>query len=460
MAQWLFTSRHSSFFLHAADSSVIKHAKLRSLIALVSADNAAASIREFKHYVNLPDEKVAEEAVRAIGHCVRTQPAVAESGLRALMRLLKSPRSSLVAQAVIVLKDVILKGVSLSSPQRLVARLAKQLDNITNASARASVFWLVGQFAADDSPDTTMGLKWDGVAPWVPDVLRKGIKGFVNEEAAAKLQVLTLASQLLVLSPSVAKLGALSQYLFTLARYDSDYDVRDRARFLAALLRGVREEKIGDEQADDEDVGGVTLRREQVKVVLLGHRTVTSDAVALEQAEFGVGSMSRITHKRLGAYVALPEWTDDPTDSTLRDSQEEEQVKHAPSPSPATYAAAPPQTAVPRNISSSTPRIASPMGSSPAGSVPQARAKFRDLDDFLNSEEESEEEEEEEESDDESFVHQPVSAPPRRDIVPEYDEDDDQEDEDSEEEEDEDSEEEEDSDEYDEYVERAPLYRQ
>lgn len=65
-------------------------------------------------------------------------------------------------------------------PQQLVARLAKQLDGITNPKARASVYWLVGQFAASDVPPKH-GLGWDGVAVWVPDVLRKGVKGFVQK---------------------------------------------------------------------------------------------------------------------------------------------------------------------------------------------------------------------------------------------------------------------------------------
>jgi AP-3 complex subunit beta len=86
-----------------------------------------------------------------------------------------------VAASVIELKSVALSNTSsLPEPQKLVARLARSLDGISNASARASVFWLVGQFAAAEDK-AVMGLGWEGVAPWVPDVLRKGIKGFSTE---------------------------------------------------------------------------------------------------------------------------------------------------------------------------------------------------------------------------------------------------------------------------------------
>jgi AP-3 complex subunit beta len=92
------------------------------------------------------------------------------------------------------------------------------------------------------------------------------------------LQILTLTTKLLTISPATSQLLLLSTYLFNLARYDMDYDVRDRARFLNALLRGVRAEKQGvangegTDEEEEEDQGGVVLRREQVSVVLLGKR--------------------------------------------------------------------------------------------------------------------------------------------------------------------------------------------
>ena len=77
-----------------------------------------------------------------------------------------------------------------------MARLAKQLDGISNPQARASVFWLVGQFAASDgSSSTMMGLGWEGVASWVPDVLRKGVKGFIAEVGLFHPEITPLSSR-------------------------------------------------------------------------------------------------------------------------------------------------------------------------------------------------------------------------------------------------------------------------
>ncbi|WVR03787.1 hypothetical protein IAU60_000782 [Kwoniella sp. DSM 27419] len=447
---WLFTKHHSSFFVHTTDPPTVQQAKLRTLVALIDSENAQALLREFRHYTKYAEASTAEEAVRAIAHIVRTQPELASSGLNTLMRLLKSQRDTLVAQAVIVLKSVILSQLvsptgALPVPQSLVARLARQLDGISNAKARASVFWLVGQFAASSGSEEEdrKGLGWEGMALWVPDVLRKGIKGFAEESEQAKLQILTLAAKLLVLSPTTVPLNQMSSYLFTLARYDAHYDVRDRARFLHALLRGVKDEKNpmlangqdgspqdrAENESDDEekDMGGVILRREQVKVVLLGKRGISDTGVDhIPGSEYQVGSMSRITCKKLGGYEPLPEWTDDPTDPSLRDSALEN-PSQATTPLPS---ATPTYPAGPTYISAPVSRGGgpSPIGSSPIGtpgsapyvtssSVPKGR--FKDLDSFLNSESETESEED---SESDAPAPRAVTAPPRSAIVPEYDE--------------------------------------
>lgn len=407
---WLFAPYAAQLYVRGADCAVAQRAKVRALVALAGPANADALVREFKHYAGLPEDGVSALAVSALGHCVRTQPGVAEAALRSLMRLLKSPRPALVAQSVVVLKGIVL-AAAVASPQRLVARLARQLDNITNPAARASVFWLVGQFAADDRADVVAG-GWDGVAPWVPDVLRKGVRGFTGEDAAAKLQVLSLAAKLLVLSPS-AQLDKYAQYLLALARYDRDYDVRDRARFLAALLRGVRTSTPApaadaDAVAEDE-VGGVVLRREQVRHVLLSARRVDDGdggpqrAQRSQRAEYAVGSMSRAAGHRLHGYDELPAWTDDPTDAALREADEadERTAAHATAlaPLPVTAISSdavpmppglPPPLAAARARTHAHAPSPSPAHSSPASAVPHTtKTRFRDLDDFLNSESES-----------------------------------------------------------------------
>lgn len=55
-------------------------------------------------------------------------------------------------------------------------------------------------------------------------------------------------------------INLLFQYILNMARYDLDYNVRDRARFLKALVYGDQKQKAGDDQdgeTHDEEGDGI-----------------------------------------------------------------------------------------------------------------------------------------------------------------------------------------------------------
>ena len=56
----------------------------------------------------------------------------------------------------------------------------------------------------------------------------------VLQEDIVKLQILNLAAKLCLTNSKQTKL--LCQYVFNLAKYDQNYDIRDRARFLRQLI--------------------------------------------------------------------------------------------------------------------------------------------------------------------------------------------------------------------------------
>jgi AP-3 complex subunit beta len=103
-----------------------------------------------------------------------------------------------------------------------------------------------------------------------------------SQDPEVKLQIISLAAKLLVLNPTSTALQLLGQYALTLARYDQDYDVRDRARLVASLLMGVVANVLGDEEYDKGEHGGVVLRREQVKMVLFENKAQVKEPSALE----------------------------------------------------------------------------------------------------------------------------------------------------------------------------------
>lgn len=157
------------------------------------------------------------------------------------------------------------------SPLSIIAHLARKIDDIKHAQARACVVWLVGQYSGSEDE---RGRGVEGIAEWAPDVLRKMAKGFGQEEPLVKLQVVTLAAKLFVLNCVDRRLGMLCRYVFSLARYDLNYDVRDRGRMLSGLLTGIGLEMNG---GGGEELKGVVLRREQVKVVLFEGKSGAGD---------------------------------------------------------------------------------------------------------------------------------------------------------------------------------------
>lgn len=211
-----------------------------------------------------------------------------------------------VGHAVVVLKSLVEPDKtpeSVSESIKLVSKLVRQLPEITNGSARACVYWLAGQYAERSQDEQGVAShSFEGLQPWAPDTLRLGAKEFIREvsflavqrgvrlivvvviqPSLAKLQILTLAAKLLVICPESRPIQQLLTFVFNLARYDEDWDVRDRARFLKGLLRSILQsantENSSNNDGEDEQVdsGGVVLRREQIKMVLLAAKEISAE---------------------------------------------------------------------------------------------------------------------------------------------------------------------------------------
>ncbi|KAG2145245.1 adaptin N terminal region-domain-containing protein [Suillus clintonianus] len=345
----LFITSHNRLLVRGDDAEQVKRTKICVLLALCTVDNHQTLLREFVDYAQDTDDSVVGDAVHAIGRIASLVPSSTPQCLTALMGMINSKQDIIVSNAVLVLKSLVqnqlltpssastmtlatslssqhalltssilsltpsistsLSAAPLSStspestpaaqaPLSIIAQLARRIDDIRHPHARACVLWLVGQYGSVPGTGTTV----EGVADWAPDVLRKAAKSFNTEvcfnpprnspayvksyqASLVKLQTLTLAAKLILLAPTHRTLVLLARHVLTLARYDEDWDVRDRARMLGALLVGAvagvlssnDEEGIGENWNKEEQAGrlGVVLRREQVTRVLFEGKTGT-----------------------------------------------------------------------------------------------------------------------------------------------------------------------------------------
>lgn len=217
---------------------------------------------------------------------------------------------------------------------------------------------------------------------------------------------MTLAAKLLVLSPADQTIKFLSQYVFSLARYDLNYDVRDRGRMLSTLVSGLLPSIVNG--VEQEPRTGVVLRREQVKMVLFDGKSAVEDndmvgfctcaillgaiadltwIIAHESAL--LGSMSLVTGKSMSLDAIMPDWLERGVESSLRDTEEE---KVPPAPAPVAL------SSTPQGIKGTPPAALTPSGGSSAGT--STKKPWTDLDEFYADTDKEEEEEDDEDGDD------------------------------------------------------------
>ena len=271
--------RYASHFLVRAtdppDVSRLKFEVLTLLFPHCATEIKEMILSELEHFTRSADTDLVGESVRAIGRCAQTDTTTSGRCLRLLLQQLSSQDGNLIAESVTVIRHLIQQKPE--AHVKTVIRLAKNLDTTTNSQARASIIWLVSEFSG--LPDE------DNIAP---DVLRILAKGFADESEVAKLQIVLLAAKVYLHhlirnapsrdetpqadqdiqpkaepsqqldktmengwqdpseaaltdlpvseEPAPDQIALLWTYILHLTRYDTSYDLRDRARLYRALL--------------------------------------------------------------------------------------------------------------------------------------------------------------------------------------------------------------------------------
>ncbi len=313
------------FLVHSAtDSAPIWRLKLEVLTLVFphcSAHLKGIILNELHHFSSSSNKNFVRESVRAIGRCAQSDPFTSERCLRLLLRQVSSSEGgTLVGESLTVIRHLIEHASPQNQERHLntVIHLAKNLDSVGDANARATIIWLVGEFA---------GIQQGGKGNVAADVLRILVRNFAEESELAKMQIVVLAAKVYVhhhlqhqhvnahpvsskndqdggdflaslasTSPDDegwkgsqetdegeegfqqtrqnkthetetnenmttekdrkgTQIKLLWTYILLLARYDTSYDLRDRARFLKALLGSGSESGPGGGRGRDYNAG-------------------------------------------------------------------------------------------------------------------------------------------------------------------------------------------------------------
>ncbi|MCJ1250328.1 AP-3 complex subunit beta [Trapelia coarctata] len=266
-----FVPYTSHFFIRSTDAPEAWRLKIEILTLVFPHSDPQLKglvLSELEHFTKASDNDLVRESVRAIGRCAQSDSRTSSRCLNLLLKQTSSGDGNLVAEALTVIRHLIQQDPS--SHTATVIKLARNLDTMTNPEARASIIWLVGEFAGIGGEDNI-----------APDVLRILAQGFTDETEPAKLQIVLLAAKVYVhhlnrtqaadtpahpaegyrsgndgsLAAEQTELNGgnlradrdpspqpehpitvLWRYVLLLARYDTSYDLRDRTRLYKALL--------------------------------------------------------------------------------------------------------------------------------------------------------------------------------------------------------------------------------
>ncbi|XP_058623654.1 AP-3 complex subunit beta-2 isoform X4 [Onychostoma macrolepis] len=283
----MFEPYLKSFYIRSTDPTQIKILKLEVLTNLANETNISTILREFQTYIKSMDKDFVAASIQAIGRCATNIGEVRDTCLNGLVQLLSNRDELVVAESVVVIKKLLQMQPEQHSD--IIKHMAKLIDNIQVPMARASILWLIGEYC-------------EHVPKIAPDVLRKMAKTFNNEEDIVKLQIINLAAKLYLTNSKQTKL--LTQYVLNLAKYDQNYDIRDRARFIRQLI--VPTDKSG------------ALNKYAKKLFLALKPAPILESPFKDRDHFQLGSLSHLLNAKAGGYQELPDWPESAPDPSVR----------------------------------------------------------------------------------------------------------------------------------------------
>jgi vesicle coat complex subunit len=305
-----FVPHAAHFLLSAADPLPLATQKLTILSHLFP--NAPPHLRslmltDISHHTRAGASQplLVRAAVDALGRIARRapEPALRARCLRLLLAHLASDDDALVSASLQQIRRLVLRdrrrGGTGKQPEhaRTVVRLAAHLDGLRAPGARAAAVALVGAVAPR------------GLAA---DVWRVLLRGFAKESAEVQAQVLLLAARVFLHyqrggeegqrdeDGTVERVRHMLEHTFLLARYARSYALRDRARYLRALLLG-------------------SPNTDLAALLLLADAPVTADAADDDDGDSGVdggahglgmvGHSSRLLGVAVRGAEDVPPWT-------------------------------------------------------------------------------------------------------------------------------------------------------
>ncbi|KAM0046216.1 putative clathrin/coatomer adaptor, adaptin-like, coatomer/calthrin adaptor appendage [Helianthus debilis subsp. tardiflorus] len=273
------------FFCKYNDPIYVKMEKLEIMIKLASDRNIDQVLLEFKEYATEVDVDFVRKAVRAIGRCAIKLERAAERCISVLLGLIKIKVNYVVQEAIIVIKDIFRRYPN--TYESIIATLCESLDTLDEPEAKASMIWIIGEYAERiDNAD---------------ELLESFLESFPEEPAQVQLQLLTATVKLFLKKPTEGPQQMIQVVLNNATVETDNPDLRDRAYIYWRLL-----------STDPEAAKDVVLAEKPV----ISDDSNQFDSSLLDELLANIATLSSVYHKPPETFVTRVR--------TLQKTEEEE----------------------------------------------------------------------------------------------------------------------------------------
>lgn len=260
------------FFCKYNDPIYVKMEKLEIMIKLASDRNIDQVLLEFKEYATEVDVDFVRKAVRAIGRCAIKLERAAERCISVLLELIKIKVNYVVQEAIIVIKDIFRRYPN--TYESIIATLCESLDTLDEPEAKASMIWIIGEYAERiDNAD---------------ELLESFLESFPEEPAQVQLQLLTATVKLFLKKPTEGPQQMIQVVLNNATVETDNPDLRDRAYIYWRLL-----------STDPEAAKDVVLAEKPV----ISDDSNLLDPSLLDELLANIATLSSVYHKPPEAFV-------------------------------------------------------------------------------------------------------------------------------------------------------------
>jgi len=274
----IFVPHLNHFFVRRNDNTDVKKLKLRVLALLASPSNAETILNELSTYTGSPDLEFAASAVKTMGKTAMVNETIIPVCLLSLLRLMGRAEGPVLSEVVLVIAHILRKRRGTEDEAHALRQLCRKFLVVKDPSARAAVLSIVG-----DMHETH--------TEFAPQLLRFVAQKFLEEPGEVRLQALTLAAKLIACGSD----HSIPMYVLRVGEKDIEFDIRDRAVFLLALVRSQCQE----------------IQTHLKELLFPERKAPTWTSTDSGWSDFQLGSFSHFFNRSVTGYDPLPDWVDE-----------------------------------------------------------------------------------------------------------------------------------------------------